>query len=201
VPEVTVVENSNRGITFWLGALVGIVTMLIVFALLWFMGIIDLFPQESTGNTATSNNVSTPSTNLDDVGNIANETREEEAQEEEQEAQEKATRVENPYYVEAVMSRDVDAQANPVDETTEFTSEDDRFYVIVTLDASVPAGEEIGVEWLQGEESLSDFSTKTTKGQTRAYFYQPSSGEGDYSVRILINGDLVDQIDFSVQKS
>jgi hypothetical protein len=203
--EVTMVENSPRsGRAFWGGFGLGVAFMIVAVVVFWFLGVIDLLPQEETSEEA--NNVTstvnspvtntTNSTNLNDVEEeVANLTAEEEAEDEKN-----ASFVDNEFYISAVTAKDVDDQANPVNETADFTTDDDRVYVFVSLEDSIPAGTKVGIEWFKDGKSLSDFSTDVEKGQSVAYFYQPISGAGEYSAKILIGGDPVDEIEFSVSK-
>jgi hypothetical protein len=203
--EVTMVENNPRtGRAFWGGFGLGVAFMIVAVVVFWFLGVIDLLPQEETVdesnnvtvevNTSTTN--ATNATNLNEIEEeVANLTAEEEAEDEKN-----ASFVDNEFYISAVTAKDVDDQANPVNETADFTTDDDRVYVFVSLEDSIPAGTEVGIEWFKDGKSLSDFSTDVEKGQSVAYFYQPISGEGEYSAKILIGGDPVDEIEFSVSK-
>jgi hypothetical protein len=203
--EVTMVENNPRtGRAFWGGFGIGVAFMIIAVLVFWFLGVIDLLPQEETetsnNNVTTSVNSpainATSATNLNDVEEeVANLTAEEEAEDEKN-----ASFVDSEFYISAITAKDVDDQANPVNETADFTTDDDRVYVFVSLEDSIPAGTEVGIEWIKDGESVSDFSTEVEKGQGVAYFYQTISGTGEYSAKILIDGKPVDEIEFTVSK-
>ncbi len=200
--EVTVVEDP-RGRGFWFGLVIGLVAMVVVAIILWFMGIIDIFPQDDS-STQDDLNISINDTVVNEPENVPtninvpdNETRLDNVTEEldQMKAEELS---ENLFFVDAVLAKNIDANIKPVEETSEFASGDKRVYVIVTLDKSVSAGTNVGVEWTKDDKPVSDFDTDVTKGQTIAYFYFPPSGAGEYSVKILIDGVAVEELKFSV---
>lgn len=199
--EVTVVEDP-RGRGFWFGLFSGLVAMVVVAIILWFMGLIDIFPQDDSGEqnnnalNVTSPVVNEPDSEPTNVNATDNTTLDEVSEDiDEMKAEELA---ENPFFVDAVLAKNIDANIKPVEETSEFAAGDKRVYVIVTLDASVSAGTNVGVEWNKEGKLVSDFDTDVTKGQTLAYFYFPPSGAGEYSVKILIDGVAVEELKFSV---
>ncbi|MFO0702722.1 MAG: hypothetical protein U0514_02500 [Candidatus Andersenbacteria bacterium] len=205
--DFTVVQTPGRGRAFWLGLLVGIVAMLLAVAVLWVLGVIDVGHGKQGTNTNTANvsnenatsnaaNVTNASSetavnnqtsNLDSItSEVTNQT-------------EKAANA-SPYFVDAVLAKNVDDQAHPVDETSTFSKKDDRFYVVITLREDIPADTEVGVEWFKGSSKLSDYSTKVDKGQSVAYFFATNPGDvGDYSAKVLIGGKESDTLNFSVQ--
>lgn len=196
---MTVVETPGRGKAFWLGLLVGVLAVALAVVVMWLLGVIDVGGRQKNDEStvtnvsndiaATSNDtaVNNQTSNLE---NITNDVAEEE---------ERAANA-SPYYVDAVLAKNVDDQARPVDETSTFAEDDSRFYLIITLSDDIPADTEVGVEWFQGSAKLSDYSTKVDDGQSVAYFFATNPGDaGDYSVKVLFDGTESDTLKFSVQ--
>jgi hypothetical protein len=203
--EVTVVQQSGRNRAFWLGLLVGLGSLAIAVIILWFVGFIDVggrSESESSNDTNTTNVTNNDPTE-EEENNTSNETNNETLEElsnEVNETEEAEEARENPFYVDGVTSKSVDEQANPVNETSSFTKEDDRFYVVLTLGEDVPKDTEIMVEWFEGDDSIGEFSTETSEGQQHAYFFQNNPGRvGEYSAKITIDGQLVDELTFVVE--
>jgi len=204
MPDVTVVETSNRGKAFWSGLAIGVVAMLLAVFVLWLLGVINLGESETANEANTStvenepsntaivaNDGSTVNEEVDETLNdVANEVAEEE---------EKAASA-SPFIVDTVLARNVDDQANPEGETSTFSKDDDRFYVVITLANNVPEGTEIAVEWYKDGAKFSDFSTDTEANQSVTYFFANNPGEaGEYSLKILVDGKESDELTFSVE--
>jgi membrane carboxypeptidase/penicillin-binding protein PbpC len=208
MPDVTVVETSNRGKAFWSGLALGVVAMLLAVFVLWLLGVINLGESE-TVNEASTVNVEDETSNTAIVANDGSTVDDEENLNEDEtlndvanevaEEEEKAASA-SPFIVDTVLARNVDDQANPEGETSTFSKDDDRFYVVVTLANNVPEGTEIAVEWYNDGAKFSGFSTETEKSQSVTYFFANNPGEaGEYSLKILVDGKESDELKFSVQ--
>lgn len=200
--DVTLVQTQGRGKAFWLGLVVGIVAMLLAVVIMWLLGVIDVGRKSGANATTSSANASNNTaisvngvsgnntSNNATLDNVANNIANEAAQQADV----------SPFFADAVLARNVDSQARPVDETSTFAKGDARFYVVVMLKDSIPAGTKVGVEWLQNGNKQSDYATEVTKGQTVAYFFTNNPGKaGDYSVRVLIDGKVSSELKFVVQ--
>lgn len=202
MPEVEVVTNSNsRGKVFWGGFLVGLLFSLIAVIVFWLLGVINFggssAAEDTANNTANESNFDNAAFNATDIDSNDNNTVNEPTN-----APEEVTKDDKAaaYYKSAVTAKDVDEGANPIGETATFSKDDDRFYVILSLDPSIPKGTEVGVEWYLDDTVLSEYSTDVDAGQTLVYFFQTNPGTpGDYAAVLNIDGVTVDEIQFQVQ--
>ena len=201
--DVTVVESPGRGKAFWSGLAIGVLAMLLAVFALWILGVINLgdsTDNEATINNEADNNNDAASTIDENTVNNTDET--ETLNEVANEVEEETTKQANasPFVIDAVLAKSVDSQANPIDETSTFGEDDDRFYVVITLSDAIPADTEISAEWFFGDTKLSDFSTKVDKGQSVTYFFANNPGDkGEYSVKVLVDGVESDELKFSVE--
>ena len=210
------IENKHRRArSFWTGFGVGTLFFVVVLILLWFVGVVDVFPQSTDdaqvneSNQVANNEVLENSVfdnaifdndlanededtdnNLDNDTNVTNDTSD----------------TDNKSSVSSggvtlTTARDVDESANPVGATELFDEDDDRIYVIVEFDdpAELGGSPTVTVEWSKEGSALSDFDYDLPKGQSRIYFYQNNAGVGDYEVVILVDGDEVASTAFVVE--
>lgn len=208
MPDVTVVETSSRGKAFWSGLAIGMLAMLLTVFVLWLLGVINLGGSETANQVSNTTNVSNEPSNstandvVNQIGNLPEEDEDEtlnDVANEVAEEEEKAASA-SPFIVDTVLARNVDDQAHPEGETSTFSKDDDRFYVVITLADNVPADTEIAVEWYKGDAKFSDFSTEVDEDQSVTYFFANSPGEaGEYSLKILVDGKESDELTFSVQ--
>ncbi len=214
--QVEVIENnSKRGRVFWGGFLIGVIFSLIAVIVFWFLGVINFGSGKvavDNQNKATSdfdnsflsndqlsdnsvsenvtNNESNNTTDNSTGNNTANETNNSTG----------GSSAAAGFYGSAVMATDVDDAANPVGETTTFSKDDQRFYVVLTLKSGIAKGAKIAVKWRKGSSLLSEFSTKSEAGQTRVYFFQTNPGVvDDYSAQLSVDGEKVDEVHFAVK--
>ncbi len=186
----------------------GILFTIIAVIVFWFLGLINFGSQETepveeeVNNTAEfgdsfldTNDIGSNDLGSNDIGSndVLNDTNPSDKD------KSNASSDLDEFYKSAVTAKDVDEVANPVGETSTFSTSDDRFYVILTLDPGLPEGTEIAVEWYQDDTLLSEFSTDSEAGQTRVYFFQTSPGVvDDYAAVLSVDGVIVDEVQFEV---
>lgn len=196
--------EKNRGRSFWMGLIVGVGVMLVAAAILWFLGVIDVFPSDKEAQNTTQNNVANEESNEveneieNEDNDVANDTEEESNNTTNDTEDKDLTRTgEN---VTLTLAKAVDDSANPVDPTNQFTGDDDKFYVVVEFDDRASLGEKptVTVAWYKDGDKLTDFDYELPDDQSRIYFFQNNAGEGEYEVAILVDGDEIDRESFSV---
>ena len=210
--NVTMVENAHRrSRSFWGGFGLGALFVVLVLVILWFVGVVDVFPQSANDSdeAITVENELENTLNLDnslfddefedeDLENNTANTTEDEDQDEEESGSNATI---SSGSVSLTTARDVDESANPVGATELFDEDDERIYVVVEFEdlSELGSSPTVTVEWSKEGSALSDFDYELPDGQSRIYFYQNNAGAGDYEVAILIDGQEVASATFVVE--
>lgn len=120
-------------------------------------------------------------------------------------AQENAVITEGIELGQVVMAEGIGANNEPVGETDIFSASQDYIYLVAEADY-IESGTTLFARWYRDGEPIEDSSELTANQDyqnTYVEFHlenlQRSMETGDYSVQLFVNGNPVDEVDFSVE--